>query len=71
MKGATLEVIALELWRKREAGFPAFVRRMSPDALDKAIGAWHRSLAAAERKQQMDTARAVMEKRRNALRDLA
>lgn len=31
---------ALRLWREREMRFPAFARRMTPDALDHASGAW-------------------------------
>lgn len=33
---------ALEIWRKREMGFPKFTRRMTPDDLDHATGAWWR-----------------------------
>jgi hypothetical protein len=35
-----IERRALELWREREMGLAPRVRRMSPDALDKASGAW-------------------------------
>lgn len=42
-----LEVRALRLWRVREMTFPAFVRRMNPDALDYAVGNWDRILVAA------------------------
>ena len=38
---------ALELWRAREMTFPPRVRRMTPDALDYATGAWARVLSAA------------------------
>lgn len=31
---------ALELWREREMAFPARCRRMTPDSLDMATGAW-------------------------------
>lgn len=31
---------ALELWREREMAFPARCRRMMPDAIDMATGAW-------------------------------
>lgn len=39
-----LERLALKIWRDRQKGFPAFVRRMNPDALDYATGAWDRCL---------------------------
>lgn len=35
-----LIAFALELWRLRERMFPERVRRMNPDALDMATGAW-------------------------------
>lgn len=35
-----IEREALRLWREREMGLPAFVRRMTPDDLDMATGAW-------------------------------
>lgn len=45
-----LEAMALELWRHREMTFPGFTRRMTPDALDRASGAWARMLEAARRR---------------------
>jgi hypothetical protein len=41
------EAVALRLWREREMMFPRFVRRMEPDALDWATGAWPRVLVEA------------------------
>lgn len=35
---------ALEFWRKRELTFPRLVRRMTPDDLDFASGAWAKAL---------------------------
>jgi hypothetical protein len=35
-----IEARALELWRERELTFPPFARRMHPDAIDYATGAW-------------------------------
>lgn len=35
-----IETRALEIWREREAEFPIRCRRMNPDALDIASGAW-------------------------------
>lgn len=35
-----LERRALAIWQAREMGFPAFVRRMKPDAWDRMSGAW-------------------------------
>jgi hypothetical protein len=35
-----LESAALERWRERELTYPKFTRRMTPDALDMASGAW-------------------------------
>jgi hypothetical protein len=35
---------ALELWQEREMEFPLRVRRMMPDRLDYANGAWDRVL---------------------------
>lgn len=35
-----VEQRALELWRERELTLPERTRRMSPDAIDKASGAW-------------------------------
>ncbi|ARO53960.1 hypothetical protein B2G69_07220 [Methylorubrum zatmanii] len=47
---ANLQTEALRLWREREMRFPAFTRRMKPDALDHASGAWARAVEeAAER----------------------
>jgi hypothetical protein len=40
-----LEERALELWREREMEFPAFTRRMTPDAIDRMSGAWSRIVA--------------------------
>lgn len=42
-----IERRALEIWRDQELGYPSFVRRMSPDTLDRATGAWDRVLAEA------------------------
>lgn len=42
-----IEQRALELWREREMDFPPRVRRMNPDALDMATGAWASCLAKA------------------------
>jgi hypothetical protein len=35
-----IEKRALEIWRERELSFPDRVRRMTPDVLDRASGAW-------------------------------
>lgn len=35
-----VEARALEIWRERERTMPERVRRMNPDALDYASGAW-------------------------------
>lgn len=35
-----VEKRALEIWREREMTLPERTRRMSPDAIDKASGAW-------------------------------
>jgi hypothetical protein len=48
---------AIELWRKREMDFPPRVRRMSPDAIDMASGAWHLVLAAAALKIEAENGR--------------
>lgn len=40
---------ALEIWREREAKFPERVRRMTPDEIDYATGAWLSCLLAAIR----------------------
>lgn len=48
----SVEARALELWQRREMGFPAFVRRMRPDALDHATGAWALCLKAASEGKQ-------------------
>ena len=37
---------ALALWREREMGFPRFTRRMTPDAMDFASGAWDAAVRA-------------------------
>ena len=36
----------LKQWRQREMMFPAFVRRMTPDDLDIATGAWKGTMMA-------------------------
>lgn len=46
-----VEARALEMWRRRELTYPRFVRRMTPDALDRASGAWTRMLEAARRRE--------------------
>ena len=38
---------ALQIWRDRERGYPKFVQRTNPDALDRATGAWALCLAEA------------------------
>jgi hypothetical protein len=43
-----LEKRALELWRAREMRFPEQVRRMKPDALDMATGAWEHCVRQAQ-----------------------
>jgi hypothetical protein len=43
------ETLALRLWRERELGFPPRTRRMAPDALDVASGAWALMVEEAER----------------------
>lgn len=40
---------ALRLWREREMLLPTFARRMKPDDLDEATGAWDRMLDLARR----------------------
>ena len=35
-----VEAEALRLWREREMSFPERVRRMTPDSMDVASGAW-------------------------------
>jgi hypothetical protein len=42
--------LALQLWREREARFPARLRRWTPDEIDHASGAWGRMVAEAERR---------------------
>lgn len=37
---AKVEAVALAIWREREATFPRFTRRMAPDEIDRASGAW-------------------------------
>jgi hypothetical protein len=44
-----VEARALAMWRRREMAYPRFVRRMTPDALDRVSGAWARMLEAARR----------------------
>lgn len=39
-----LEQRALEIWQAREMNFPHRVRRMKPDVMDRATGAWDRCL---------------------------
>lgn len=51
--GEAIYAEALRLWREREMRFPAFVRRMTPDALDHAGGAW--ALAVEEADQRLRT----------------
>ena len=43
-----IEERALEMWQQREMDFPPRVRRMHPDALDMASGAWARCLLMAQ-----------------------
>ena len=38
----------LRLWREREMQFPAFTRRMTPDAMDYQTGVWDRHAAICE-----------------------
>lgn len=35
-----IEDIAIQLWKARETLFPERVRRLKPDAIDMATGAW-------------------------------
>lgn len=42
-----IETLALAMWRLREMDFPPRVRRMNPDAIDRATGAWQMIVAAA------------------------
>ena len=35
---------ALEIWQLREMNYPARIRRMNPDNLDRGSGAWDRVL---------------------------
>lgn len=42
-----IETLALAMWREREMDFPPRVRRMNPDAIDRATGAWGLMVAAA------------------------
>jgi len=37
---ADVERRALRIWRDREMTFPPRIRRMTPDSLDRATGAW-------------------------------
>lgn len=48
LSGDMAERRALEMWRAREMRFPAFTRRMNPDAIDRSSGAWKRMLDAAQ-----------------------
>lgn len=43
-----IEALALQMWRQRELQFPAYARRMTPDDIDRATGAWGAMLARAE-----------------------
>jgi hypothetical protein len=38
----TLGARALAIWREREATFPRFTQRMTPDKMDMETGAWAR-----------------------------
>lgn len=44
---ASVEVRALAIWQNRERQWPARVRRMEPDAMDRVTGAWARVVAQA------------------------
>ncbi len=46
-----IETLALAMWREREMDFPPRVRRMNPDAIDRATGAWQLVVAAAAARQ--------------------
>jgi len=35
-----IERVALAMWRQREATFPKFTQRMTPDNIDRSSGAW-------------------------------
>lgn len=37
--------MALRKWREREMTFPARVRRLEPDAMDRAAGTWSKFIA--------------------------
>lgn len=43
-----VEALAMRLWREREMQFPPFARRMKPDDIDHATGAWAAMLARAK-----------------------
>jgi len=45
------EARALEIWREREMQLPERVRRMRPDELDYASGAWLSCILQAAREQ--------------------
>jgi hypothetical protein len=48
LRSVTIEALALDLWRRREVQFPPFCRRMVPDGVDRASGAWAMMLKRAE-----------------------
>lgn len=50
-----LAALATEMWRLRERLFPERVRRMQPDAIDMATGAW--GICVREAMNQMDPKR--------------
>lgn len=45
---------AKRIWVEKQATYPAFTRRLVPDALDHATGAWSIVLAEAERRLNAD-----------------
>lgn len=48
-----LREIALRIWREREMRFPPRVRRLVPDDLDLALGAWAIVVEAAKKEFDM------------------
>lgn len=46
---SVLERFALDIWKQRELQFPERVRRMKPDKLDMASGAWQLLMTCAEK----------------------
>lgn len=44
-----IENFALEIWKQRELQFPERVRRMKPDKIDMASGAWQLLITCAEK----------------------